>query len=143
MGMCSWESPFTNHLAGAPGGDYLSRPIVNCRGEHPLRTLRSWGSPPADGSRSPERSQAGDALRNRHHAVAVPPSGPRARFDRLRPRTGMVLGLSRSTIGRWQVGTVLRCRRLVNVRAAVDVVGRSADVAGLLPAEVGDQVGHV
>jgi hypothetical protein len=29
---CSWESPFANCLAGAPGSDYLSRAIVNCRG---------------------------------------------------------------------------------------------------------------
>jgi hypothetical protein len=35
--------------------------------EHPL-ILRSWVSPPADGSRSPERSHTGDAVRNRHHA---------------------------------------------------------------------------
>ena len=30
--LCSWESPFANCLAGAPGGDYLSRAIVDCRG---------------------------------------------------------------------------------------------------------------
>src|SRR3954462_12747518 len=40
-------------------------------GEHPLRTLRSWVSPPADGSRSPERSHTGDAVRNR-----MEPPGP-------------------------------------------------------------------
>jgi hypothetical protein len=28
----SWEPPFANCLAGAPGGDYLSRGIVDCRG---------------------------------------------------------------------------------------------------------------
>ena len=28
----SWESPFANCLAGAPGSDYLSRGIVDCRG---------------------------------------------------------------------------------------------------------------
>jgi hypothetical protein len=33
-----------------------------------VRILRSWASPPADGSRSPERSHTGDAVRNRHHA---------------------------------------------------------------------------
>jgi Single-strand binding protein family len=33
-----------------------------------MRILRSWVSPPADGSRSPERSHTGDAVRNRHHA---------------------------------------------------------------------------
>src|SRR4030095_17244597 len=37
-------------------------------GEHPVRILRSWVSPPADGSRSPERSHTGDAVRNRHNA---------------------------------------------------------------------------
>src|SRR3954453_18166126 len=37
-------------------------------GEHPLWIPRSWVSPPADGSRSPERSHTGDAVRNRHHA---------------------------------------------------------------------------
>src|SRR4029450_9963767 len=36
-------------------------------GEHPL-ILRSWVSPPADRSRSPERSHTGDAVHNRHHA---------------------------------------------------------------------------
>jgi hypothetical protein len=30
--LCSWESPFASCLAGAPGGDYLSRAIVDCRG---------------------------------------------------------------------------------------------------------------
>ena len=30
--LCSWESPFANCLAGAPGGDYLSRAIVTCSG---------------------------------------------------------------------------------------------------------------
>jgi hypothetical protein len=30
--LCSWESPFGNCLSGAPGGDYLSRGIVDCRG---------------------------------------------------------------------------------------------------------------
>jgi len=30
--LCSWESPFANCLAGAPGGDYLSRAIVDCGG---------------------------------------------------------------------------------------------------------------
>src|SRR3954470_8171622 len=50
MGVAFRELP-----GGAPGGDYLSRAIVDC-GEHPLRTLRSWVSPPADGARSPERS---------------------------------------------------------------------------------------
>jgi hypothetical protein len=30
--LCSWESPFAGCLAGAPGGDYLSRAIVDCRG---------------------------------------------------------------------------------------------------------------
>jgi hypothetical protein len=30
--LCSWESPFANCLSGAPGGDYLSRAIVDCRG---------------------------------------------------------------------------------------------------------------
>ena len=29
---CSWESPFADCLSGAPGGDYLSRAIVPCRG---------------------------------------------------------------------------------------------------------------
>ena len=28
---CSWESPFGHCLSGAPGGDYLSRAIVDCR----------------------------------------------------------------------------------------------------------------
>src|SRR4051812_37706378 len=67
--VCSWESPFANCLSRAlPVSDYLSRAIVDC-GEHPLRTLRSWVSPPADGSRSPERSHIGDGARNRHYAV--------------------------------------------------------------------------
>jgi hypothetical protein len=30
--LCSWESPFANCMAGAPGGDYLSRAIVKCSG---------------------------------------------------------------------------------------------------------------
>ena len=30
--LCSWEPPFANFLAGAPGSDYLSRGIVDCRG---------------------------------------------------------------------------------------------------------------
>ena len=30
--LCSWESPLANCLAGAPGGDYLSRAIVDCSG---------------------------------------------------------------------------------------------------------------
>jgi hypothetical protein len=30
--LCSRESPFANCLLGAPGGDYLSRAIVNCKG---------------------------------------------------------------------------------------------------------------
>jgi hypothetical protein len=30
--LCSWESPFADCLSGAPGGDYLSRAIVDCRG---------------------------------------------------------------------------------------------------------------
>ncbi len=30
--LCSWESPFANCLAGAPGSDYLSRGIVDFRG---------------------------------------------------------------------------------------------------------------
>jgi len=30
--LCSWESPFASCLSGAPGGDYLSRVIVHCRG---------------------------------------------------------------------------------------------------------------
>ena len=30
--LCSWESPFANCLSGAPGGDYLSRAILDCRG---------------------------------------------------------------------------------------------------------------
>ena len=30
--LCSWESPLANGLAGAPGGDYLSRAIVDCSG---------------------------------------------------------------------------------------------------------------
>jgi len=30
--LCSWESPFANCVAGAPGGDYLSRAIVHCSG---------------------------------------------------------------------------------------------------------------
>jgi transposase-like protein len=30
--LCSRESPFANCLSGAPGGDYLSRAIVDCRG---------------------------------------------------------------------------------------------------------------
>jgi hypothetical protein len=30
--LCSWESPFASCLAGAPGGDYLSRAIVDCSG---------------------------------------------------------------------------------------------------------------
>src|SRR5580658_3438308 len=30
--LCSWESPFAKCLVGAPGGDYLSRAIVDCRG---------------------------------------------------------------------------------------------------------------
>jgi hypothetical protein len=29
--LCSRESPFANCLSGAPGGDYLSRAIVNCK----------------------------------------------------------------------------------------------------------------
>lgn len=33
-----------------------------------MRLLRSWVSPPADGSRSRERSHIGDTVRNRHHA---------------------------------------------------------------------------
>lgn len=34
----SWESPFANCLLGAPGGDYLSRAIVNCRGAPTMDT---------------------------------------------------------------------------------------------------------
>jgi len=30
--LCSQGSPFANCLAGAPGGDYLSRAIVDCSG---------------------------------------------------------------------------------------------------------------
>ena len=41
-------------LSGAPGGDYPSRGIVDCGGA-PTWDLRSWVSPPADGSRSRER----------------------------------------------------------------------------------------
>ena len=30
--LCSWESPFAKCRSGAPGGDYLSRAIVDCSG---------------------------------------------------------------------------------------------------------------
>src|SRR3954453_1689383 len=73
---CSWESPLANCLAGAPGGDYLSRAIVNCRGA-PTADLRSWVSPPADGSRSPERSHTGVAVRNRDRAGCRESAGQR------------------------------------------------------------------
>lgn len=65
--LCSWESPFADCLSGAPNCDYLSRAICPA-GEHPLRILRTWVSPPADGSRSGEWSHTLDAVRNRHQA---------------------------------------------------------------------------
>src|SRR5215213_3348685 len=37
---------FRKCLWGAPGGDYVSRASWTA-GEHPLWTVRSWGSPPA------------------------------------------------------------------------------------------------
>ena len=46
-------------------------------GEHPLRILRSWDSPPADGSRSRENYHAGEVVRNGILPVVVSdePSG--------------------------------------------------------------------
>jgi hypothetical protein len=40
--LCSWESPFANCLAGAPGGDYLSRAIVD-RGGAPTADTAFMG----------------------------------------------------------------------------------------------------
>jgi hypothetical protein len=34
--LCSKELPFAECVSGAPSGDYLSRAILNSRGEHPL-----------------------------------------------------------------------------------------------------------
>src|SRR5256885_229994 len=49
-GVVSMGVAFREWLSGAPGGDYLSREIVDCGGA-PLM-LRSSGSPPACRSRS-------------------------------------------------------------------------------------------
>src|SRR4051794_1182344 len=62
---------------GAPGGDYLSRAIVNCR-EHPL--LRSWVSPPAD-----ESSIAGTIAHPRRGAQPASCRLPCRRRTRRRP----------------------------------------------------------
>jgi len=65
----SWRMPNTYPTGGVRRGPPLKfHETRDNLGEHPLRILRSWVSPPADGSRSPERSHTGDAVRNRHHA---------------------------------------------------------------------------
>ena len=76
---CSWESPFANRVSSAPGGDYLSREIVDRR-ERPRWILRSWVSPPADGSRSLERYHA-----CRPGATGLLPTDLDAAVPQLRP----------------------------------------------------------
>ena len=60
-------------------------------GEHPLRILRSWVSPPPNGSRSLERYHASDAVHNRHHA------GCRVAVERAADRTHTERGVPSST----------------------------------------------
>ena len=50
MGVAFRELP-----VGAPSRDYAQLASSRTAGEHPVRILRTWVSPPADGSRSSER----------------------------------------------------------------------------------------
>ena len=50
---CSWESPFVTWRALPVATSSVARSWT--AGEHPVWMLRSWVSPPADGSRSPRR----------------------------------------------------------------------------------------
>jgi hypothetical protein len=67
---CSWESPFANCLMGAPGGDYLSRAIVDCRGA-PTADTAFMGLTSCRRVTIAETLAPGDAVRNRHLAGIV------------------------------------------------------------------------
>ena len=52
LGVVFKESPFAKCVSGAPGGDYLSCAILDCRGAPTADTAFMVLPPPADGLRS-------------------------------------------------------------------------------------------
>jgi hypothetical protein len=124
--LSSWESPFASCLSALPVA--TTSVARSCTaGEHPLRILRPWVSPPADRSRSPERYQTGDAVRHRHCDGCRPcrthrPTATPLNCEEATSTAGKRLLMPRA--GRW-----LGARRATSRAAQAPLAGASAPSA--------------